>query len=185
MIYKSIKKNIRFGLLAIFGYYLVCLLLPAFADVQAGITITDKQYIVESAKDHLRKFQDNTADSLLPDYIRSSLEQYRELLKQATKIDKLNDTEIKELANECEKIFNNLHYAIQKEKINEEKTGRRSSLTDRLSNCENGHSRCIGQKALSDWFGRFICDIEASSCVIGCYVEAANNERQKGSAARD
>jgi len=43
-----------------------------------------------------------------------------------------SDIEIKELANECEKIFNNLHYAVQKEKINEEKTGRRSSMTDRL-----------------------------------------------------
>lgn len=179
MIYKSIKKNIGFGLLAIFGYYLVCLLLPTLAKAQASITVTDKNYIVQFAKDNLQKFQDKTLDSLLPDYVRSSLEQYRELLKQAVKIDKLNDIEIKELANECEKIFNNLHYAVQKEKINEEKTGRRSSMTDRLSHCESGHSRCIRQQAPDDWFGRFNCDLEASSCVIGCYVEEAKSERQK------
>lgn len=177
MIYKSIKKNIGFGLLTIFGYYLVCLLLPTLANAQAVITVTDKKYIVQSAKDNLQKFQDKTVDSLLPDYVRSSLEQYRELLKQAAKIDKLNDIEIKELANECEKIFNNLHYAVQKEKINEEKTGRRSSMTDRLNQCENGHSRCIRQQAPDDWFGRFNCDLEASSCLFGAYVEVANNAR--------
>ncbi len=181
MTYKNIKKNIGCGLLVVLGYYIVYLLLPALADAQVRITITDKKYIVQSAKDNLRKFQDKTVDSLLPDYVRSSLEQYRELLKQASKIDKLNDTEIKELANECERIFNNLHYAVQKEKINEEKTGRRSSMTDRLSNCESGHSRCIRQQAPDDWFGRFNCDLEASNCVFGAYVEAANNERRDSS----
>lgn len=111
MIYKSIKKNIGFGLLAIFGHYLVCLLLPTLANAQASITTTDtdKKYITHAAKDTLQKFQDKTIDSLLPDYICSSLEQYRELLKQATKIDELNDTEIKKLADECEKIFNDLY----------------------------------------------------------------------------
>ena len=185
MIYKSIKKNIRFGLLAIFGYYLVCLLSPTLANTQVSVTITDKQYIAQSAKDNLQKFQDKTVDSLLPEFICSSLEQYRELLMQATKIDKISETEIKELANECEKIFNNLHYVIQKEKINEEKTGRRSSLTDRLSRCEDGHTRCIGQKARLDWFGRFNCDLEASSCVFGSYVEMANDKRKKGGVPKD
>ena len=52
------------------------------------------------------------------------MEQYRELLKQATKIDTLDDTEIKKLADECEKIFNGLYNAVQQEKIIEEKTGR-------------------------------------------------------------
>ena len=178
-------KNIGFGLLAIFGYYLVSLLLPTLANAQASITITDKKYIAQSAKDKLQKLQDKTVDNLLPDYVRSSLEQYRDLLKQAAKIDKLNDIEIKELANECEKIFNNLHYVIQKEKINEEKTGRRSSLTDRLSRCEDGHTRCIGQKARLDWFGRFNCDLEAASCVFGSYVEMANDKRKKGGVPKD
>lgn len=185
MIYKSIRKNIRFGLLAVFGCYFVCLLLPTLANAQASITITDKKYIAQSSKENLRKFEDKMVDNLLPDYVRSPLEQYRELLKQATNIDKLNDTEIKELANECEKIFNNLLYAIQKERINEEKTGRRSSMTDRLSHCESGHSRCIRRQAPDDWFGRFNCDLEASSCVIGCYIEAANKERQKRDVSKD
>lgn len=154
-------------------------MLPTLADAQASITVTDKKYIVQFANDNLQKFQDKTVDSLLPDYIRSSLEQYRELLKQASKIDKLSDIEIKELSNECEKIFNTLHYAVQKEKIKEEKTGRRSSLTDRLSHCESGRSRCVRQQAPDDWFGRFNCDLEASSCMFEAYVEAANSERQK------
>jgi len=177
MIYKNTKKHIGFVLLAIFGCSLVSVLLPTLANAQTGTTITDKKYIAQSAKEKLQKFQDKTVDNLLPDYVRSSLEQYRDLLKQATKIDKLSDIEIKELANECEKIFNNLHYAVQKEKINEEKTGRRSSMTDRLNQCENGHSRCIRQQAPDDWFGRFNCDLEASSCLFGAYVEVATNAR--------
>jgi hypothetical protein len=185
MIYKSIKKNIGFGLLAIFGYYQVCLLLPTITNAQASITTTDKKYITQAAKDILQKFQDKTIDSLLPDYISSSLEQYRELLKQATKIDKLNDTEIKKLADECEKIFNDLYNAIQKEKITAEKTGRRGSIDDCLSNCENTHSRRIKQTDTHDWFGRFNCNLDASSCMIGCYVEAASNVRQKGGISKD
>ena len=185
MIYKCIKKNIQFGSLAIFGYYLVCLLSSAFASTQVNVTITDKQYIAQFAKDTLQKFQDKTVDSLLPEFVHSSLDQYRELLMQAVKIDKISETEIKELANECEKIYNNLHYVIQKEKINEEKTGRRSSQTDRLSHCDNGHTRCIGQKAPPDWFGRFNCDLEASSCVFGSYMEVANDKRKKGGVPKD
>lgn len=185
MIYKSIKKNIGFGLLAIFGYCLVCLLLPTLANAQASITTTDKNYITQAAKDALQKFQDKTIDSLLPDYIGSSLEQYRELLKQATKTDTLNDTQIKKLADECERIFNDLYNVIQKEKINNEKTGRRGSIDDCLINCESTHSRRIKQTDKHDWFERFNCNLDASSCVIGCYVDVANNARQKGGLPKD
>ena len=187
MIYKSIKKNIGFGLLAIFGHYLVCLLLPTLANAQASITTTDtdKKYITQAAKDTLQKFQDKTIDSLLPDYICSSLKQYRELLKQATKIEELNDTEIQKLADECGKIFNDLYNAIQKEKINNEKTGRRGSFDDCLINCESTHSRRIKQTEPHDWFERFNCNLDASSCVIGCYVDAANNARRKGGIPKD
>ncbi|CAG0943778.1 hypothetical protein BROC_02404 [Candidatus Brocadiaceae bacterium] len=185
MSYKSIKKNIGFGLLAIFGYYLVCLLLPTLANAQSSITTTDKKYITQAAKDALQKFQDKTIDSLLPDYICSSLEQYRELLKQATKIDKLHDTEIKKLADECEKIFNGLYNAVQKERIIEEKTGRRGSIDDCLINCESTHSRRIKQTDTHDWFGRFNCNLDASGCLIGCYVYVANNARQKGGIPKD
>lgn len=185
MIYKNIKKGIRLGLLANIGYYSVCFLLPGIANAEVSVTITDKQYIAQSAKDTLQKFQDKTVDSLLPEFIHSALDQYRELLVQAVEIDKISETEIKELANECEKIYNNLHYVIQKEKINEEKTGRRSSQTDRLSHCDNGHTRCIGQKAPPDWFGRFNCDLEASSCVFGSYMEIANDKRKKGGVPKD
>jgi len=185
VINKSIMKNIRFGLLAIFGYYLGCLLLPTLANAQVNITTTDKKYITQAAKDTLQKFQDKTIDSILPDYICSSLKQYRELLKQATKIDELNDTEIKKLADECEKIFNDLYNAIQKKKINEEKTGRRGSMDDCLINCESTHSRRIKQTDPHDWFERFNCNLDASSCVIGCYVNAANNASRKGGIPKD
>lgn len=189
MIYKSIKKNIGFGLLAIFGYYMVCFLLPTVANAQDGIitadahaqasittiTTTDKKYITQAAKDALQKFQDKTIDNLLPDYIRSSLEQYRKLLKQSTKIDELNDTEIKKLADECEKIFNGLGNAIQKEKINNEKTEKRGSIDNCLRHCESDHTRRIEETDKHDWFGRFNCNLNASSCLIGCYVDATNN----------
>jgi len=187
VINKSIMKNIGFGLLAIFGHYLVCLLMPSLSNAQARITTTDtdKKYITQAAKDTLQKFQDKTIDSLLPDYISSSLKQYRELLKQATKIEELHDTEIQKLADECEKIFNGLYNAVQKEKIIEEKTGRRGSIDDCLVNCESTHSRRIKQTDKHDWFERFNCNLDASSCVLGCYVDVANNARQKGGIPKD
>ncbi|MBE7547649.1 hypothetical protein KsCSTR_12260 [Candidatus Kuenenia stuttgartiensis] len=46
MIYKSIKKNIGFGFLALFG---CCLFLPTLANARVGITATDKKYIILQA----------------------------------------------------------------------------------------------------------------------------------------
>lgn len=113
------------------------------------------------------------------------MEQYRELLKQATKIDTLDDTEIKKLVDECEKIFNGVYNAVQQEKIIEEKTGRRGSIEDCLINCKSTHSRRIKQTDKHDWFERFNCNLDASSCVIGRYVDVANNARQKGGIPKD
>ncbi len=188
MIYKSIKKKIGFGLLAIFGCYLVCLLSPILANTQPGITTTDKKYIILAAESALQKFQDETIDSLLPDYIGSSLQQYRELLKKVTKIDeedKSNDAEIKRLADECERIFNDLNNVIQDRKTTEEKTGRRGSIDDCLINCESTNLRRIEQTKEHDWFGRFNSNLDASSCVFGCYVDVANDERLKGGIPKD
>ena len=109
VIYKSIKKSIGFGLLAIFVYYLVCSLLPTLANTQASITTTDKKYI----------------------------------------------------------------------------TKRRGSIDDCLINCESTHSRRIKQTDKHDWFERFNCNLDASSCLIGCYVDVANNARQKGGIPKD
>ena len=188
MIYKSIKKKIGFGLLAIFGCYLVCLLLPILANTQPGITTTDKKYIVLEAESALQKFQDETIDSLLPDYIGSSLQQYRELLKQTVKIDvsdELNETEIKKLADECARIFNDLNNVIQERKTTVEETGRRGSLDNCLINCESTNLRRIEQTVENDLFGRFNCNLDASSCVFGCYVDVANEERLKGGIPKD
>lgn len=188
MIFKSIKENIGFGLFAIFGCYLVCLLSPILANTQPGITTTDKKYIVLAAEYALQKFQDETIDSLLPDYIGSSLQQYRELLKQTAKIDvsdELNETEIKKLADECERIFNDLNNAIQERKTTVEETGRRGSLDNCLINCESANLRRLEQTEENDWFGRFNCNLDASSCVFGCYVDVANEERLKGGIPKD
>ncbi len=107
------------------------------------------------------------------------------MLKQATKIEELNDTEIEKLTDECGKIFNDPYKAVQKEKIIKEKTGRRGSIDDCLINCEGTHTRRIKQTDTHDWFERFDCNLDASSCVIGCYVDAANNARRKGGIPKD
>ncbi len=188
MIHKSIKKNTGFGFLALFGCYLVCLFLPTLANARVGITTTDKKYIILQAESNLQKFQDETIDSLLPDYIGSSLQQYRELLKRVTKIDeadKSNETEIKKLAVECEKIFNDLNNAIKKRETTAEETGRIGSLDDCLFNCGSTNLRRINQTEKDDWFGRFNCNLDASSCVFGCYVDVANDERIKGGIPKD